>query len=98
MKLVLAYLLVTAAAAQNAPVPREFQDLYGELKREITAFDDTVSKRWEGHRSPVVFSAELSTANANRGARLLQPQHRPTIAIRPTGCVARARWMHARPT
>jgi hypothetical protein len=59
------------AFAQNQPVPLEYQDLYTALQSKLTAFDATISKQWNGSRPPVDFSAELLTANANRGIQLL---------------------------
>lgn len=59
------------ALAQNQPVPLEYQDLYNALQSKLTAFDATISSKWDGTRPPVDFSAELLTANANRGQLLL---------------------------
>ena len=59
------------AFAQTATVPLEYKDLYDALASKLTAFDATISKQWNGSRPPVDFSAELLTANANRGRQLL---------------------------
>ena len=59
------------ALAQNQTVPLEYQDLYKALALKLTAFDATISSQWDGSRPPVDFSAELLSANANRGIQLL---------------------------
>jgi len=59
------------ALAQNQTVPLEYKDLYNALQSKLTTFDATISSQWNGTRPPVDFSAELLTANANRGIQLL---------------------------
>ena len=49
-------------------------DLYMAMEQNIDAFDKTLSAQWDGKRHPVLFSAELSTANGNRGKALLNPR------------------------
>jgi hypothetical protein len=49
----------------------EYQDLYTALQQKLTGFDTTISSQWNGARPPVDFSAELLTANGNRGIQLL---------------------------
>lgn len=57
---------------ERAPAPPlEYRDLYAALEGRLAAFEATVSARWNGSRSNVAFSAELLTANANRGSALL---------------------------
>jgi uncharacterized protein (TIGR03437 family) len=63
--------LTLPALAQSQPVPLEYQDLYAQLQSKLTEFDATISRQWNGTRPPVDFSAELFTANANRGLLLL---------------------------
>lgn len=54
-----------------AQIPTDFQDLYTSLQQKLTAFDATVLSQWNGTKSNVDFSAELLTANCNRGLQLL---------------------------
>ena len=63
--------LTLPALAQSQTVPLEYQDLYKQLQSKLTEFDATISSKWDGSRPPVDFSAELLTANANRGQQLL---------------------------
>jgi len=63
--------LTLPALAQNQVVPLEYQGLYAALASKLTEFDATISSKWDGSRPPVDFSAELFTANANRGLLLL---------------------------
>lgn len=61
-------------AATPPAVPAEFRDLYTALEQRIDAFDKTLSAQWDGKTHPVNFSAELCTANGNRGKALLIPR------------------------
>jgi hypothetical protein len=63
-----------AAPAGGQGVPAEYAELYGFLAGKLEAFDATLDARWDGTRHPVVFAAELLTANGNRGLALLAPQ------------------------
>ncbi len=55
-------------------VPFAFLRLHRELSGRVAAFDRLVSAHWDGSRAPVIFSAELLTANSHRGMQLLTPQ------------------------
>jgi len=59
------------AAAAQAPVPLEFQDLYWDLASSLETFAAVVPPAWAVR--PVDFSAELSSADANRLDDLLAP-------------------------
>ena len=61
----------SAPAPDRGAVPAEFQDLYGSLQATLDSFNRTLDARGSGTRTPVTFSAELLTANANRGQQLL---------------------------
>lgn len=54
-------------------IPPEFRDLAKTLDGKLTAFEAIVDAGWSGAKAPVVFTAELMTANANRGMQLLDP-------------------------
>ena len=69
LSLLLAALPVAAAA--QAPVPLEFQDLYWDLASSLETFAAVVPPAWAIR--PVDFSAELSSADANRLDDLLAP-------------------------
>ena len=83
-RLVTGGILVVQAAtlvAQNVPVPSSFQDLYSSLDSKLSAFESMVNSQWTGTNSPVIFGAELLTANANRGLQLLQPNAQTSINL-----------------
>jgi len=67
----LVLVLSTQAAAQGPPIPPSFQDLHADLATTIEAFAGSLPPATE--RSPVVFSTELSHADANRLEELLGP-------------------------
>lgn len=78
--IVTAFLLAGLASAGHAAaaptltaqaVPPSYADLYAALSSRLASFETTVATRWNGTRSNVAFSAELLTANANRGTALL---------------------------
>src|SRR5262249_27795390 len=84
-------LLALAACGQGSPsqpsgggpsgVPAEFQDLYTSLQASLDAFNKTLDARWNGAKAPVVFSAELLTANSNRGQQLLASDALPGVRL-----------------
>jgi hypothetical protein len=61
------------AFSQPAAVPANYRDLYSSLEQSVDTFDRAVSAQSAGQKSPVVWSAELLTANCNRGRALLNP-------------------------
>jgi hypothetical protein len=61
------------AFSQPAAVPENFRDLYSSLEQNVDAFGRTVSSQSAGQKSAVAWSAELLTANCNRGRALLAP-------------------------
>jgi hypothetical protein len=60
-----------AAALAAAPVPTEYQALYDSLSRQLDEFDRTVQPRCKAGTKPVMFAAELLSANSNIGEKLL---------------------------
>jgi len=64
-------LVLFAAGIGWGQVPPEYQDLYSSLQQKLTAFDASVLSQWNGTKSNIDFSAELLTANCNRGLQLL---------------------------
>jgi len=71
--LVLMFASEGRAFSQPAAVPQNFRELYSSFEHSIDAFDHTVSSQGSGQKSSVVWSAELLTANCNRGRALLNP-------------------------
>jgi hypothetical protein len=61
------------AGKAAAQVPPPYQDLYDQLDGKLTDIDAYLKTHWDGTRRPVVWSAELITANGNRGEDLLKP-------------------------
>jgi hypothetical protein len=60
--------------ANGGSAPANFQSLHSELKGKLddyVRYQETLRK---GTDHPVIFGAEVSVANANRGAPLLKPQ------------------------
>lgn len=80
----LALLAMSPAACRRDPggpgrtdpitaAPPEFQELYTALDQRLVADLQLATRRWDGRPTPVVFGAELITANGNRGTALLEP-------------------------
>lgn len=63
-----------ARAQTPANVPPEYRELYEMMDGKISAFDARVSAAWDGRPADVAWSAELLTANCNRGRALLDPR------------------------
>ncbi len=63
-----------ALAAQPAPIPAEYADLYAMLAGRLRAIDAHITPRWSGERHDAVFAAELLAANSNQGEAILRPQ------------------------
>ena len=70
------------ASAQTAPpVPAEFQDLAPFLGQKLDAFEAKLQALEGGVPYPVTWTAELLSANGNRGRALLQPSTLPVVRI-----------------
>jgi len=61
----------TLTPTASSSVPAEFRALYAELDAALTAFDQSLDAPAESY--PVIFAAELLSANGNRGTELLKP-------------------------
>jgi hypothetical protein len=68
-------ILLTGSNAAGTEIPAAYQDLYNTLNSKLVQFAGVVSSRWDHSRYPVAFSAGLSSANANAGPGLVDPQH-----------------------
>jgi hypothetical protein len=68
-----------AAAQTPPPVPPEFQDLYPFLGQKLDAFEAKLRTAGDGTRYPVIWAAELLSANGNRGRQLLEPTTLPVV-------------------
>ena len=77
----LSALLISIAVVRGlrGQVPASYSDLYSALDARLAALDSTVTQRWNGSYSDVVYSAELLSANANQGLPLLRPQQRVSV-------------------
>ena len=75
LKRILTFLLFSGlAAAQNPPVPSNFQSLYDELQGKLNEFDSAVDAQWTNQtKYATTFSGELLSVNSNRGKQVLQP-------------------------
>lgn len=67
-RIVITFMMAGAVWGQ---VPADFQDLYGSLQQKLNTFDASILSQWNGTKSNVDFSAELLSANCNRGLQLL---------------------------
>lgn len=56
----------------SAQVPSVYQDLYTQLSGDIKDFQAAITNQWDGSKYAVVFSGQLTAANANNGPSLLQ--------------------------
>jgi len=61
------------AFSQTPAVPANFRDLYSSIEQNLDTFARTVGSPSNGQKAPVAWSAELLTANCNRGRVLLNP-------------------------
>jgi hypothetical protein len=68
-------------AGPASPVPAEYADLYSTLAARLKAADASVTSRWNGQKSDVIFSAELLAANGNIGEPLLRPETWQAILV-----------------
>jgi fibronectin type 3 domain-containing protein len=60
-------------AASPPPVPPSYQDLYTSLDNYLNSFNTTLNGIWNGSKYPVLYSAELTSADANTGPKLISP-------------------------
>lgn len=58
---------------ETARVPQEFQDLYSELDEELTRVDSLFNLKDNSGNFPVLFGAQLLSADARRSDKLLEP-------------------------
>ena len=65
------FVSANALFAQTIPVPSEYQDLYSTLTTQINSFDTAVRADWNGSKYPVLYSAQLQTANSDQYTELL---------------------------
>jgi len=70
MRRILIGCLLTAGLGLGQ-APTDFQDLYSSLQQKLGTFDASILSQWNGKKSDVDFSAELLSANCNRGLQLL---------------------------
>ncbi len=68
-----ALLAAAVAGAQTPTVPKAYADLYKQLEAKLQKTSERIDHLWDKSKAPVDFSAEMLTANANRGVQLLQP-------------------------
>lgn len=61
----------TLTPTASSSIPIEFRALYAELDAALTAFDQSFDAPNENY--PMIFAAELLSANGNRGTELLKP-------------------------
>lgn len=73
--------MVVGAGFAQSEVPSTYLDLYTSLQGKISSFDNTVRSQWNGQKAPVVFAAELLSANGNRGLQLLNAQTRTSYLL-----------------
>jgi hypothetical protein len=62
------------AFSQPFSLPANCRDLYSSLEQSVDTLDRTVSSQGTGQKFSVAWSAELLTANRNRGRALLNPR------------------------
>ena len=67
-------LVLQGQIQEKAKVPPEYQQMYSTLKASLDSYDAFLVSCSTGVNYPVVFGAELLTANSNRGTDLLSSQ------------------------
>ena len=63
------------------PVPSSFLDLSNTMNADVGAFAAIINSSWHGRRYPVIFTADLTTANANSGAGIVGPNYYPGVLL-----------------
>jgi hypothetical protein len=71
----------TAAGEAPPPVPAEFQDLASFLGQKLDAFEAKLPSPGAGGPYQAVWTAELLSANGNRGRALLEPSTLSVVRI-----------------
>jgi len=71
-------LFYCAGTCRSQTVPSAYTDLYGQLSGDLNDFSAAISSVWSGSTSPVIYAGQLTNANCNNGAALLNPS---TLAI-----------------
>src|SRR5690349_9510212 len=72
--------LVTLSVSQpchaqfcGIPVPAAYQDLCNQVYTDLNAFNATIAGLGGGAPYPVLYTGELSDANANNGPQIVNP-------------------------
>jgi hypothetical protein len=73
-------LCLGVACPAPAQVPFAYRDLYAALDARLARFDQQLDAR-PAAATPVLFAAELLTANGNRGKQLLRPETRVGVDL-----------------
>ncbi len=63
----------SSALAEAPKAPKAYADLYMQLEAKLRRTSERIDRQWDKSIAPVDFSAEMLTANSNRGVQLLQP-------------------------
>ena len=66
--------VLLAVSASFAAPPEAYADLYGQLSARLTQTSAKIDAQWNKTPAAVDFSAEMLTANSNRGVQLLRPE------------------------
>lgn len=80
-------LLMTHVWAAD-PAPASFKNLYLSLNGYVDAFANTILANWNGAKYPVVYGAQLTSANANMGVSLVIPGHYQGVLLEMDGLKA----------
>ena len=82
MKLLFAMMLfvcVSPSWAQEAPVPKQYHDLYQSLDAKLNVAAQNFGKPDKAFQP--AFGVELTAANGNRGLQLLEPHVRLGVSV-----------------
>jgi len=63
------------------PVPTIFLDLYNTMNADVGAFAGTINSNWHGSKTPVIFTADMTSANANSGSGIVGPNHYASVLL-----------------
>ncbi len=80
------FLLVLAlagnvSASRQILDPPDFEALYAEMEADLATYEAWLDSQWDGTTTPVLFSAELASGNANLGSTLLDPAHNERVLL-----------------
>ncbi len=67
------FVATSTVSAEASKAPEAYADLYAQLEAKLQRTSERIDRQWDKSTAPVDFSAEMLTANSNRGVQVVQP-------------------------